>query len=81
MVSILKGGRLAVESYSISIGATLSIKDQGKGMNRKRTKFIDGRKRFSGVNTKADCEDLCREWVIKWQITFSIDKQRRANSV
>lgn len=41
MVSILKGGSLVVESYRICIGATLSINDRGKGMNRKGTKFTD----------------------------------------
>lgn len=44
MVSILKGGRLAVESHSICIWATLSINGQGKEMNRKGTKFTDDSK-------------------------------------
>lgn len=44
MVNILKGGRFTADSHSVCVGATLSINDQGKGMNRKGTKFTDDSK-------------------------------------
>lgn len=76
--SILREGRLAVGPHSVCVGPALSVNNQGKEVNGKGTKLTDDSKWISEVNTKAEFEDIYKQWVIKWQITFPNYKQRKA---